>query len=66
MNAAYLEPDVKLDAGTLRLHAAFVVRNDSPGTWRPSEGFGVGYHLFDAATGTLIADGARVVPESEV
>ena len=66
MNAAYLEPDVRLDAGTRRLHAAFAVRNDSPGTWRPSEGFGVGYHLFDAATGTLIVDGARVHPEIEV
>src|SRR5664280_654924 len=66
MNAAYLEPDVRLDAGTRRLHAAFLVRNDSPGTWRPSEGFGVGYHLFDAATGTLIVDGARAHPEREV
>src|ERR1019366_8796142 len=65
-NAAYLAPDVRLDAGTRRLHAAFVVRNDSAGTWRPSEGFGVGYHLFDAETGTLIVDGARVFIESEV
>ena len=66
MNAAYLEPDVRLDAGTRQLHAAFLVRNDSAGTWRPSEGFGVGYHLFDAETGTLIVDGARVAPEREV
>jgi lipopolysaccharide transport system permease protein len=65
-NAAYLEPDIRLDAGTRRLHAAFVVRNDSAATWRPSEGFGVGYHLFDAATGTLIVDGARVYIEREV
>ena len=65
-NAAYLEPDVRLDAGTRRLHAAFAVRNDTAGTWRPGEGFGVGYHLFDAATGTLIVDGARVYIESEV
>ena len=66
MNAAYLDPDVRLDAGTRQLHAAFLVRNDSAGTWRPSEGFGVGYHLFDAETGTLIVDGARVHPDSEV
>ena len=66
MSAAYLEPDVKLDAGTRTLHAAFAIRNDSPEPWRPSEGFGVGYHLFDADTGTLIVDGARVHPEHDV
>ena len=66
MNAAYLEPDVRLEAGTLRMHAAFLLRNDSPETWRPIDGFGVGYHLFDAATGTLIVDGARVTPECDV
>ena len=66
MSASYLEPDVRLDAGTRRLYAAFAVRNDTPGTWRPSEGFGVGYHLFDAATGTLIVDGARAHPQGEV
>ena len=26
------------------------------------EGFGVGYHLFDAATGTLIVDGRACIP----
>jgi lipopolysaccharide transport system permease protein len=66
MNVAYLEPNVRLDAATRRLHAGFAVRNESAGVWRPSEGFGVGYHLFDAATGTLIVDGARVHPEREV
>ncbi|MCX6630606.1 MAG: hypothetical protein NTW28_23570, partial [Candidatus Solibacter sp.] len=66
MNAAYLEPDVQLDAGTRTLHAAFEIRNDSPETWRPSQGFGVGYHLFDAGTGTLLVDGARMHPEREV
>ena len=66
MNAAYLEPDVRLDAGTRTLHADFAIRNDSPETWRPAEGFGVGYHLFDADTGTLIVDGARVHPEHDV
>src|SRR5205823_2605716 len=29
-------------------------------------GFGFGYHLFDAASGTLIVDGARVPPENDV
>src|SRR5450432_2690231 len=66
MNAAYLEPDVRLDPATRTAHARFSVRNDSPETWRASEGFGFGYHLFDADTGTLIVDGARVHPERDV
>jgi lipopolysaccharide transport system permease protein len=66
MNVAYLAPDVQLDAGTRTLHATFEIRNDSSAPWSPTEGFGVGYHLFDAATGTLIVDGARVVPEHDV
>src|SRR6476659_10641580 len=66
MNAGYLEPDVRLDAGSRTLHTAFAIRNDTSEPWRPSEGFGVGYHLFDAATGTLIVDGVRVHLEREV
>ncbi|HWB83267.1 MAG TPA: ABC transporter permease [Bryobacteraceae bacterium] len=66
MNATYLEPSVKLDSATRRVRAEFVVRNSSRETWRAGEGFGVGYHLFDAETGTLIVDGARVIPERDV
>ena len=66
MSADYLQPDVRLDAATRHLHATFSVRNDSLDTWRASEGFGVGYHLFDADTGTLIVDGARVAPVQDV
>jgi lipopolysaccharide transport system permease protein len=66
MNAAYPEPNLQLDPATRCLHATFAVRNESPETWRPTEGFGVGYHVFDAATGTLIVDGARVHPDSDV
>ncbi|MDE3167384.1 MAG: ABC transporter permease [Acidobacteriota bacterium] len=65
MNAAYLQPEVSLDAtGTLR--AEFELRNDSSDTWRAAEGFAVGYHVFDAGTGTLIVDGARVHPAADV
>ena len=32
MNAAYAEPDVRLDAATRTLHAAFAVRNDTSRT----------------------------------
>ena len=66
MNAAYLEPAVTLDPGTRTAHADFGLRNDSGETWRPTEGFGVGYHLFDAETGTLIVDGARVHPARDL
>ena len=40
--------------------AEFELRNDSAETWRADDGFAIGYHLFDADTGTLIVDGARV------
>ena len=66
MSAAYLEPDV----GSTRARARCTPRSRSatirarPGA--PREGFGVGYHLFDADTGTLIVDGARVHPERDV
>jgi lipopolysaccharide transport system permease protein len=66
MNAAYLEPTVKLDLATRRATAEFVIRNGTAETWRESEGFGIGYHLFDAETGTLIVDGARVHPAPDV
>ena len=66
MNAAYLETATALDPGTHLVHADFSLRNDSSETWRPAEGFGVGYHLFDAETGTLIVDGARVHPARDL
>ena len=64
--AAYLEPAVTLDPGTRTAHVDFGLRNDSADTWRPAEGFGIGYHLFDAETGTLIVDGARVHPAQDL
>ena len=60
MSAAYGEPKVRLDPGGRVAHVEFTIRNDSRETWRAAEGFRVGYHLFDAETGTLIVDGARV------
>ncbi|HEY1341093.1 MAG TPA: hypothetical protein VGF59_26460 [Bryobacteraceae bacterium] len=62
MSAAYLNPLVQFDSAARTAHAEFDIRNDSSETWRAAEGFGVGYHLFDAETGTLIVDGARVRP----
>ncbi len=66
MSAAYLEPRVKLDAAAHAVHAEFEMRNESAETWRAADGFAVGYHLFDADTGTLIVDGPRVQPERDL
>ena len=66
MSAAYPKAQVTLDAPSRLARAEIEVRNESPETWRAADGFAVGYHLFDAATGTLIVDGERVVPAGEV
>lgn len=66
MNASYLQPKLEWDAGRRAAHVEFSVRNDSAATWRASEGFRVGYHLFDTETGTLIVDGVRTPPERDV
>ena len=44
----------------------FELRNESTETWRPAEGFAVGYHIFDASNGTLIVDGPRMPIASEL
>jgi lipopolysaccharide transport system permease protein len=64
MSATYSNPVVKQDARAV--HAEFDVRNDTREPWRAAEGFGVGYHVFDADSGTLIVDGARVHPGHDV
>ena len=66
MNADYLLLCAELDPAARTVHVEFAVRNESKETWRASEGFGIGYHLFDAETGTLIVDGARVHPKLDV
>jgi lipopolysaccharide transport system permease protein len=66
MSASYANPEVRLDPSTRTVYAAFDIRNQSDETWSVADGFGIGYHLFDAATGTLIVDGARVHPERDI
>ena len=66
MSAAYLRPDVWIDPETGAARAEFAIRNDSSETWSVSEGFAIGYQLFDAETGTLIVDGARTPFERDV
>lgn len=65
MSATYLNPKVTVDPQG-NAHAEFDIRNDSAETWSAGEGFAVGYHLFDAETGTLIVDGPRVQPGRDV
>lgn len=66
MTAVYSVPRVEMDPDARLVKAAFQIRNASSETWRPSEGFAFGYHIFDPDTGTLIVDGARVPPAAEV
>jgi lipopolysaccharide transport system permease protein len=66
MSTSYVILHVKLDPDSRAVHAEFIVRNFTQETWTAAEGFGVGYHLFDADTGTLIVDGPRVQPERDV
>jgi lipopolysaccharide transport system permease protein len=64
--AVYLNPSVDLDQASRKLRAEFEIRNQSGAAWRAAEGFFLGVHLFDADTGTLIVDGARVAPGRDV
>jgi lipopolysaccharide transport system permease protein len=66
MKATCLAHDVIFDLATREAHATLEIRNTSAEPWHPSEGFAIGYHLFDAETGTLIADGARAHPERDI
>jgi lipopolysaccharide transport system permease protein len=56
MSAAYLNPLITVNP----TFVDFEIRNDSQETWKASEGFAVGYHIFDPETGTLIIDGPRI------
>jgi len=64
MNAAYSNQRVKTD-GRL-VHVEFDMRNDTGEHWRAGDGFGVSHHLFDADSGTLLVDGARVHPDRDI
>ena len=59
--------DARVRAGGDRsITASFEIRNHSSESWRPSEGFAVGYHIFDPETGTLVMDGPRTPPEADI
>ena len=66
MSARYLDPTIQSDPLSRMAHVEFAIRNDSAETWRPAEGLCVGYQVFDADTGELVADGARVALERDL
>jgi hypothetical protein len=66
MSVRYTEPRIEFDAASRVARAEFTLRNETEGTWRAAEGFRVGYHLFDSASGTLIVDGPRVALDRDL
>ncbi len=58
MSIAFRGTDIQLEGSLLRLRCELV--NRSSEAWRPEDGWGAGYHLFDEPTGTLVVDGPRV------
>jgi lipopolysaccharide transport system permease protein len=66
MSAGYLQPHFEFHPETRVAQVEFELANQSAETWRAAEGFRVGYHLFDAGTGTLIVDGPRVALDRDL
>jgi lipopolysaccharide transport system permease protein len=57
VNADFEKSDVRLESAVLKIRCEIV--NRSAETWLTSDGWAVGYHLFDEPTGTLVVDGER-------
>jgi len=66
MSAEWLNPQALLDSATRAVRVDFEIRNLTEETWRSTGGFAIGYHLFDASTGTLLIDGARTRLERDL
>ena len=65
MIARVHHPEVRAD-GDRSIAVSFEMRNLTSEVWRPSEGFAVGYHIFDPETGTLVIDGPRMAPDADI
>jgi homopolymeric O-antigen transport system permease protein len=65
MSAGYEDVGVRLVNG-LAVEVRFRLRNRCREPWRPSEGFAVSYHIFDAETGTVIVEGQAQAPLGDV
>jgi lipopolysaccharide transport system permease protein len=57
VNAVFSSPEVHLEGRELKVRCR--IENHSSEPWSSAAGFGLGYHLFDDPTGTLVVDGAR-------
>lgn len=58
MSVAYQDTAIEVHAGR-RFHVGFLALNRSKEPWRASEGYAVGYQVYDPATETLLVDGKR-------
>jgi lipopolysaccharide transport system permease protein len=58
--------DVEVRAAAGSLEVACRLENTGSESWRPAEGFAFSYQIFDPATGSLIDDGGRTVPHTDV
>jgi lipopolysaccharide transport system permease protein len=65
MSVVYQDAKRRLQ-GERGVEIEFAARNVSSETWSAAEGFGFGYHVFDAETGMLIMDGARMRLDKDI
>jgi len=66
MTAGYADLRAELEPGGASVRAEFTVRNESGETWSAASGFAIGYHIFDAESGTLLVDGPRMTPPRDL
>ncbi len=66
MRGAWLVLTSEVSDHRLTVHLEAATRNLSDEAWRSSEGFAISYQLFDADTGTVIADGPRLHPKHDI
>jgi lipopolysaccharide transport system permease protein len=57
MRPGYQQPEFTLDAATRTITATFRLVNNSEEYWRTSDGFYVGWQMFDPVSGMFIAEG---------
>ena len=66
MSVDYMLVQVEPRAATLTVHLEVLIHNQSGEAWRPSGGFAISYHVFDAETGAVIGDGPRLYPKGDI
>ncbi|MGC9970350.1 MAG: ABC transporter permease [Bryobacteraceae bacterium] len=52
-------PEIRVDQQALAIRARLRVVNSSGETWKPEDGYAVGYQILDPDTDTLVVDGRR-------